>query len=257
MILHRLAQHLREQNWTAISIEFVLLVGGGFLGIQVANWNESKNEAQRAQQNLERIASDLESDRASLQRRVVFWREVAEHGRAAIRYAATGEKREGRAWKTLLSLHQASQRFPYVPMDTPYRERVSAGELGVFRSSDLRTALAIHYVKGSGSAANFLFRTEPEYRKLVRGLTPRVASDWIWEACHRTPAVDEQSLVDCESPMPESAAQAVLDKDLAGPRLLSELRFWFTHLEVMTMLITHHQASAEGLSQRISDELAL
>jgi hypothetical protein len=37
MILRRLAQSLREQNWTAIGIEFVLLVLGVFLGIQVAN----------------------------------------------------------------------------------------------------------------------------------------------------------------------------------------------------------------------------
>ena len=141
MILRHFAHNLREQNWTAISIEFVLLVVGVFLGIQVANWNESRNDAQRAQENLERIASDLESDRGSLQRRVVFWREVADHGRVAIRYAETGEKREGSAWQTLLSFYQASQLFPYVPMDTTYRELVSAGELGLFRSADLRTAL--------------------------------------------------------------------------------------------------------------------
>ena len=42
MILRRLAHNLREQNWTAIAIEFVLLVLGVFLGIQVANWNEDR-----------------------------------------------------------------------------------------------------------------------------------------------------------------------------------------------------------------------
>jgi hypothetical protein len=42
MIFRRLAQHLREQNWTAIFIEFVLLVVGVFLGIQVANWNQAR-----------------------------------------------------------------------------------------------------------------------------------------------------------------------------------------------------------------------
>ena len=44
MILRRLAQHLKEQNWTSITIEFVLLVLGVFLGIQAANWNEERNE---------------------------------------------------------------------------------------------------------------------------------------------------------------------------------------------------------------------
>lgn len=44
MILRRLSQSLKEQNWTAIWIEFVLLVDGVFLGIQVANWNEGRRE---------------------------------------------------------------------------------------------------------------------------------------------------------------------------------------------------------------------
>lgn len=44
MILRRLTQSLKQQNWTAIVIEFVLLVLGVFLGIQVSNWNEERSE---------------------------------------------------------------------------------------------------------------------------------------------------------------------------------------------------------------------
>ena len=44
MILRRLSQSLKEQNWMAIVIEFVLLVVGVFLGIQVANWNEERSD---------------------------------------------------------------------------------------------------------------------------------------------------------------------------------------------------------------------
>jgi hypothetical protein len=39
MILSRIAQHVREQNWTAIGIDFVIVVLGVFLGIQLGNWN--------------------------------------------------------------------------------------------------------------------------------------------------------------------------------------------------------------------------
>jgi hypothetical protein len=38
MLLRRLAENLKEQNWTAISIEFVLLVLGVFFGIQAQQW---------------------------------------------------------------------------------------------------------------------------------------------------------------------------------------------------------------------------
>ncbi|MEO8974521.1 MAG: hypothetical protein ABI552_01990 [Casimicrobiaceae bacterium] len=47
MILRRLSQSLKEQNWTAIWIEFVLVVAGVFVGIQVANWNGELRDHQR------------------------------------------------------------------------------------------------------------------------------------------------------------------------------------------------------------------
>lgn len=61
MLLRRLAQNLREQNWTAITIEFVLLVLGVFLGIQVANWNEERIERALIRGHLSEIADDLRS----------------------------------------------------------------------------------------------------------------------------------------------------------------------------------------------------
>ncbi|MCB1553538.1 MAG: hypothetical protein KDJ14_06980 [Xanthomonadales bacterium] len=59
MIFRRLAEHLREQNWTAIVIEFVLLVVGVFLGIQAANWNEERLERELMRGHLAEIAQDL------------------------------------------------------------------------------------------------------------------------------------------------------------------------------------------------------
>jgi hypothetical protein len=62
MILRRLPQSLKEQNWTAIWIEFVLLVSGVFLGIQVANWNESRKESIQVSADLKNLAEDIRSD---------------------------------------------------------------------------------------------------------------------------------------------------------------------------------------------------
>ncbi|MCY7354395.1 MAG: hypothetical protein LH470_04820 [Lysobacter sp.] len=60
MMLRRFAHSLREQNWAAIAIEFVLLVAGVFLGIQVANWNQDREDSIRAG----RIAAALQRDLA-------------------------------------------------------------------------------------------------------------------------------------------------------------------------------------------------
>lgn len=60
MILRRLAQNLREQNWTAISIEFVLLVLGVYLGIQAQQWQSELEGRQLEQDYLRRIFNDLD-----------------------------------------------------------------------------------------------------------------------------------------------------------------------------------------------------
>lgn len=43
MLLSRVIEHVKAQNWTAIGIDFVIVVVGVFIGIQVANWNEVRN----------------------------------------------------------------------------------------------------------------------------------------------------------------------------------------------------------------------
>lgn len=62
MILRRLAQSLKEQNWTAICIEFVLLVLGVFLGIQVSNWNAVRVDRALEATYLSSLAEDIRSD---------------------------------------------------------------------------------------------------------------------------------------------------------------------------------------------------
>ncbi len=59
MILRRLSQSLKEQNWTAIVIEFVLLVTGVFLGIQVANWNAARIERTKQAMVLDAFRVDI------------------------------------------------------------------------------------------------------------------------------------------------------------------------------------------------------
>ena len=44
MILRRISKNLRSQNWFAVAVEFVIVVVGGFMGLQVQDWNESRKE---------------------------------------------------------------------------------------------------------------------------------------------------------------------------------------------------------------------
>ena len=46
MILRRVSAHFRKQEWTAIALDFVIVVAGVFIGLQVANWNAVRQAEQ-------------------------------------------------------------------------------------------------------------------------------------------------------------------------------------------------------------------
>ena len=44
MILRRITENVRSQNWFAVAVEFVIVVVGVFMGLQVQDWNEARKE---------------------------------------------------------------------------------------------------------------------------------------------------------------------------------------------------------------------
>ncbi len=59
MILRSLTKHVREQNWGAVFLDFLIVVVGVFIGIQVSNWNEARAEKQTERLILGRLESDF------------------------------------------------------------------------------------------------------------------------------------------------------------------------------------------------------
>ena len=44
MILRRISENVKSQNWFAVIVEFVIVVVGVFMGLQVQDWNEARKE---------------------------------------------------------------------------------------------------------------------------------------------------------------------------------------------------------------------
>ncbi len=44
MILQRISENVRSQNWFAVAVEFIIVVVGVFMGLQVQDWNEGRKE---------------------------------------------------------------------------------------------------------------------------------------------------------------------------------------------------------------------
>ena len=76
MILRRIAQSFRQQDWFTVLVEITIVVLGVFIGIQVSNWNEGLAERNTEARLLTYLAEDLRADIAAIERaaRSAEWR---------------------------------------------------------------------------------------------------------------------------------------------------------------------------------------
>ena len=59
MLLRRVIQHVTEQNWTAVVIDFLIVVLGVFMGIQVQGWYENQRDKRLITDYLHRLNDDF------------------------------------------------------------------------------------------------------------------------------------------------------------------------------------------------------
>ena len=144
MILRRIIAHFRKQEWTAIALDFVIVVVGVFVGLQAQAWNESRQDRVQERMYIERLARDF----TAIEERSEFanekWLSVINVSRRLLAdidaFNATGRmpRREQEILADLNDLH--GTRIP-APRAATFVEMLSTGEIRVLRDEDLRDAL--------------------------------------------------------------------------------------------------------------------
>ena len=56
----RIARHLKHQHWTAVFLDFVIVVLGVFIGLQASNRNSARHDRALERQYLQRLRNDLQ-----------------------------------------------------------------------------------------------------------------------------------------------------------------------------------------------------
>lgn len=152
MILRRLSQSLKEQNWTAITIEFVLLVAGVYLGMQVSNWNAEREINQKAAVFTERLKADLRNEAFFYQYMIEYNKDVLASAENAVN-ALTG-KAPLSDEQLLINAYRATQYKNPQRFRASYDEMISTGNIGLIRDQKLRlTAMRIYNVATMDSFA--------------------------------------------------------------------------------------------------------
>ena len=246
MILRRLASAVRRQDWFAVLTEFVIVVAGIIVAIQLDNWNEARLKAERAVEYRARLAEDLRYDLAVMQRRKDYFEDVLAFALDAEAALSNSDPvPEENAWDVVLAAYQAGQAWPFAIFGTTYRELQSAGELDLIGGAETMTLLSEYYDNGS---FQYAYSVPPSpYRDMIRGRLPYSLSGYIGATCEESLTTDTQQLNHCAAPEGARGLAGIVAELRRDQAVLRLLRSHMSQLRVQGDLLTELSEEAQAL----------
>ena len=179
MLLRRVISHVRKQEWTAIGIDFVIVVVGVFVGIQVSNWNDARLREETSRIYVERIRDDLQANKDDLNQRLLYFGQVRTSALRVLE--AIDQPKEKLGEQFLVDVYQTSQMMlREVGRDT-YDEILSVGANNAISDTAIRRRLSNFY--RSIKAQMRVLAIIPPYRDIIRGNLPYAVTNAIRSAC--------------------------------------------------------------------------
>ncbi|WP_439620141.1 hypothetical protein [Hyphomonas sp.] len=170
MILRRLTKHIKDQNWFAVGLDFLIVVIGVLIAIQLANWDEARQERNRASALLERLESDFQEMRAlAVEQNSGYYRNTVNLDELLTRIEDEQDPISDAEAGQLLN----DGLFFRLPQATPisFQEMLSAGRLELLQDAELRVKLR-EYANTSRTIENASNLVANGYVVIVGELAP-------------------------------------------------------------------------------------
>ena len=137
MILARLTRAIRQQNYYAVVLEFIIVIAGVVIGFQVTAWNAERQDRALEAVIICRLMDDFSTIGPDVRQHLSDAHRTADQASALVRAAQEGLDLDtlGRFSTDIFML-----RVPPAGSAT-YAQLISNGDIGLVRSSELRLAL--------------------------------------------------------------------------------------------------------------------
>ena len=234
MILRRITEHLKTQNWTAVGLDLLIVVIGVFIGTQVSNWNQERVQKRETAQLLVELKPALNA--------------FTDFFAAAQGYYATTNNYADRAfagWRGdpavtdedfVIAAYEASQIYTWGLNGDNWASIFGSDQLRDIGDPDVRlgltTLMTISYDQIDAVVTN------TAYREDVRQVIPEGIQDAIRAKC------DDQTVP--ERPL-TVRLPATCDLPLADERFAEAASMLRSHPELIGKLRWHRAAVAAFL----------
>lgn len=221
MILRRIIKHVRNQEWTAIFIDFLIVVVGVFVGLQVQQWSTDRTADAHEIKLLGELRTELENSITVTTDRIGSFTQVGEAAQRSLEFLETGQDCGDNCWPIVVDFFHASQ---WQSIDAPRLIFDEMRRAGLPRSRAVIEAVESHHVE-IDALANTM-NVLPEYRTLVRGLIPLAVHDIYWVQCMKFDANKETYNLDCPQGVPAEMSARSIAAIRAHPDIIPTLTVW-------------------------------
>ena len=251
-------EHVKTQNWMAVALDFIIVVVGVFIGIQVSNLNDARATREMSDDFAERLTTDLELESWQYAYLTEYYDDVLANADRALAilqgdYAGTDED-------LVISAYRATQFTQNDHSRSTFDEIISAGAIGLIRDQELRNTAMIVY---GASVFDEIYDTVSvtPYRELFRSEISSVVQDTLLAECGDkfAPEHDYNAIIDsldypCETSLPEEAIALAANTIRDNEDFMRKLRLHRANLLTQVDLLTRWYPDIRNGLQRFRRE---
>lgn len=141
MLLRRFTQHVKDQNWFAVALDFLIVVIGILIAFQITEWSGARKERAREGYVLEQIALDLGVIENQARLRVDMYTSKVEAVDRITAFVSSGATQPADEAALLADLNEVLFRWGPVQRSPTYVELLSSGDLGIISDPALRAEI--------------------------------------------------------------------------------------------------------------------
>jgi hypothetical protein len=142
MLLRRISDNLRTQNWIAVWLDLAIVVLGIFLGLQVSQWYEGRQELAQETLVLQRLQAEFEEISAVAEAAIRFHQEEIGALDFVHRSLKKGKLDQNDEDRIRAGLERAMEYDLGPRRSGTYVEILSSGQFRILRNQELRSALS-------------------------------------------------------------------------------------------------------------------
>ncbi|MFT4768068.1 MAG: hypothetical protein ACI8RN_001199 [Glaciecola sp.] len=221
MFLRKISNHMKDQSWFAVVVDFVIVFVGVFVGLQAQDWSNARQFDQLERDYLAELADEIRLNNELTAGHSEMMALIVESGERAIEFLAQDKPCETECWPHVVDFFAASQVF-FSPISTTVYDEMR--RLGLLRTASIKPALSSYYVLSTTVFSSL--DPNPAYRLRIRELLSVPAHRALWGVCHGVKDGIEFMAMDCPPGLPNEDTKALLERFRSDSSLPGLLNYW-------------------------------